>query len=300
LPFGEEIPQGSYGRDTTYPTGAYPSGTLDTQAVKFTGKERDAETGLDYFGARYYSGGQGRFMTPDWSAEPEPVPYADFSDPQSLNLYAYVRNDPLTNRDLDGHYCFFGVIGTTCQTTPTSKATLGAQGKPILGLGGAVNAVGQGIGKVSDFLNTAPGVGLVVGMAMFAETGGGDETPAVAEAAEGLEAAASKAITATEQGIAKIEDHLSQFGEWGPNTAMIGRLKDAVANGGRLSGADANFYLHELAESTMMEAGQSYEAAHAAALLEYGHSPYSLYAPDVVNAFTHLFNANWRNFWGIK
>jgi RHS repeat-associated protein len=131
LPFGEEIPQGSYGRDTTYPAAAYPSGTLDTQAMKFTGKERDAESGLDYFGARYYSSGQGRFTTPDWSAKPEPVPYADLSNPQSLNLYAYVRDNPLTDRDLDGHYCFFGVIGTTCTTTPTAKATIGASGTNV-------------------------------------------------------------------------------------------------------------------------------------------------------------------------
>lgn len=34
------------------------------------------ETGLDYFGARYYSGAQGRFTTPDWSAKPQPIPYA--------------------------------------------------------------------------------------------------------------------------------------------------------------------------------------------------------------------------------
>jgi RHS repeat-associated protein len=71
--------------------------------MQFTGKERDAETGLDYFGARYFSGAQGRFMTPDWSEAPTPVPYADFSDPQTLNLYAYVRNNPIATSDLDGH-----------------------------------------------------------------------------------------------------------------------------------------------------------------------------------------------------
>ena len=60
-------------------------------ALQFTGKERDAETGLDYFGARYFSAAQGRFMTPDWSAKPQPVPYADFTKPQSLNLYSYLR-----------------------------------------------------------------------------------------------------------------------------------------------------------------------------------------------------------------
>jgi RHS repeat-associated protein len=69
----------------------------------FTGKERDTESGNDYFLARYYSSALGRFTTPDWSAKTDPVPYAVFTDPQSLNLYAYVRNNPLTRIDADGH-----------------------------------------------------------------------------------------------------------------------------------------------------------------------------------------------------
>ncbi len=72
-------------------------------AYKFTGKERDQETGLDYFGARYYSNGLGRFVTPDWAAKATAVPYAEFTDPQSLNLYTYVRNIPTTKYDVDGH-----------------------------------------------------------------------------------------------------------------------------------------------------------------------------------------------------
>src|SRR5437660_8983348 len=75
----------------------------DSNHYKFTGKERDAESGLDYFGARHYSSGLGRFITPDWSAVPVPVPYADLSDPQSLNQYTYVRNIPTTKVDADGH-----------------------------------------------------------------------------------------------------------------------------------------------------------------------------------------------------
>jgi hypothetical protein len=43
-------------------------------------------------------------MSPDWSAQAEPVPYAQLNDPQSLNLYAYVQNNPMTGRDPDGHY----------------------------------------------------------------------------------------------------------------------------------------------------------------------------------------------------
>ena len=42
-------------------------------------------------------------MSPDWSAKAEPVPYATMGDPQSLNLYAYVRNNPLRGVDPDGH-----------------------------------------------------------------------------------------------------------------------------------------------------------------------------------------------------
>jgi RHS repeat-associated protein len=55
---------------------------------KFTGKERDAESGNEYFGARYYASSMGRVMSPDWSTKPSPVPYSDLSDPQSLNLYS--------------------------------------------------------------------------------------------------------------------------------------------------------------------------------------------------------------------
>ncbi|MBS1800479.1 MAG: hypothetical protein JSS95_11715 [Acidobacteria bacterium] len=72
---------------------------------KFTGKERDTESGNDYFGARYYGSSMGRFMSPDWSDKAEPVPYAKLDNPQSLNLYGYVNNNPLSHADADGHCC---------------------------------------------------------------------------------------------------------------------------------------------------------------------------------------------------
>jgi RHS repeat-associated protein len=75
----------------------------DSNHYKFTGTERDSETQLDYFGARYYSNGLGRWVSADWSATPVPVPYADFGDPESLNQYTYVRNIPTTRFDADGH-----------------------------------------------------------------------------------------------------------------------------------------------------------------------------------------------------
>jgi RHS repeat-associated protein len=74
-----------------------------SQNYKFTGKERDAESNLDEFGARYYASSMGRFMQPDWAAAPTAVPYAHYGNPQSLNLYSYVQNNPTTLGDPDGH-----------------------------------------------------------------------------------------------------------------------------------------------------------------------------------------------------
>jgi RHS repeat-associated protein len=72
-------------------------------AYKFTGKERDSESGLDSFGARYYGSSIGRFMSPDWDEAPSPIPYVRLDDPQTLNLYAYVGNNPLSKNDPTGH-----------------------------------------------------------------------------------------------------------------------------------------------------------------------------------------------------
>jgi RHS repeat-associated protein len=79
------------------------SNNLDPTEQHFTGKERDTESGNDYFGARYYASTMGRFISPDWSAQVEPVPYAKLDNPQTLNLYSYVRNNPLAGVDADGH-----------------------------------------------------------------------------------------------------------------------------------------------------------------------------------------------------
>jgi len=76
---------------------------LTNQKFKFTGKERDTETGLDDFGARYYNYNMGRFQSPDWANKAEPVPYSRLDNPQTLNLYAYVENNPESAPDLDGH-----------------------------------------------------------------------------------------------------------------------------------------------------------------------------------------------------
>jgi RHS repeat-associated protein len=110
LPFGEEI-TGVGGRTSQW-------GATDTITQKFTAKERDQETGLDYFGARYMSAMQGRFMSPDAFYKDSHV-----DDPQSWNEYAYARNNPLRYLDPNGESatvtmnCTAGQNHTTCQVS---------------------------------------------------------------------------------------------------------------------------------------------------------------------------------------
>ena len=59
---------------------------------------------MDDFGARYFTSQFGRFMTPDWSASPVLVPYADLGNPQTFNLYSYVANNPINSVDPEGHF----------------------------------------------------------------------------------------------------------------------------------------------------------------------------------------------------
>ena len=90
---------------STTPLGACTFSIASGLRTHSTGKERDGESGLDYFGARYYASSMGRWMSPDWADKPEAVPYSSLGDPQSLNLYGYVGNNPLSHADADGHPC---------------------------------------------------------------------------------------------------------------------------------------------------------------------------------------------------
>jgi RHS repeat-associated protein len=91
LPFGEEIPAGE-GVNRTPGLGYV---TTDDTTQRFTSKERDNESGLDHFGARYFSGAQGRFTSVDPSL-------AHPSGAQSWNRYTYTLNNPLRLVDPNG------------------------------------------------------------------------------------------------------------------------------------------------------------------------------------------------------
>jgi len=92
MPFGEELPAGVGGRTT----GIGFSTAGDTNRKQYAGYERDTETELDFAQARFYARSQGRFTTPDFLG-------IQLANPQSLNLYAYVLNNPLAYSDPTGH-----------------------------------------------------------------------------------------------------------------------------------------------------------------------------------------------------
>ena len=143
VPFGEEIPASVGSRATA----GYEISSFLKQ--KFTGKERDEgvhEAGFDYFLARYYSSPLGRFATPD-------APFADQSaaDPQSWNLYAYVRNNPLTHIDPFGRdavacpagdgSCVQGYVDAGSKGAELFSGFLKAQGNALIGLANLTNAL---------------------------------------------------------------------------------------------------------------------------------------------------------------
>ncbi len=118
LPFGDQLycfpDPGAPGDDPS------EDATGSLTGIHFTGKERDSESGNDYFGARYYASSMGRFLSPDWNDDPVPVPYADLTNPQTLNLYSYVQNNPLRTVDPDGH----SNKGCTTSSSTDSNGTI--------------------------------------------------------------------------------------------------------------------------------------------------------------------------------
>ncbi|MBK7707806.1 MAG: hypothetical protein IPJ30_19155 [Acidobacteria bacterium] len=96
-PYGEEITER---RHSQY--------AADTVRKQFTSYERDGETGLDFAQARYFASGHGRFSSAD-------SPFADqsVSDPQSWNLFVYVRNNPLNFTDPSGLFRWSNALGGT-------------------------------------------------------------------------------------------------------------------------------------------------------------------------------------------
>jgi len=205
-PYGQEL--------TAQPSSWYPATPATDNTHKFTGKERDTESGNDYLGARYYASTTGRFMSPDWSDDPVSVPYASLNDPQSLNLYSYARNNPISNMDLDGHTCDKDAVVTT--NNPDSKTTnvtvtagqcdtvvheimtasIGLLTRAALAIYKASNAASNAAQQASDLLSQVDWqkVGCV-GNRMLAGGGAGAATGAVGGAVGGAITGPGEVVT---------------------------------------------------------------------------------------------------------
>ncbi|WP_158943366.1 RHS repeat-associated core domain-containing protein [Granulicella sp. S190] len=164
-----------------YPFGAEANPSATNNHYKFTGKERDTESGLDYFGARYFGSSMGRFMSPDYDDGwgPSPVPSADFTNPQTLNLYSYVLNNPLTNTDSDGHdvnVCSVNLEYQQCESISNDQYRVAQQGNngglnvPTLD---QVGSNGNGSGRFNSTAITDSN-GNTVGSATYVSNGGAD------------------------------------------------------------------------------------------------------------------------------
>jgi RHS repeat-associated protein len=114
----KRVEVGASGCATTYASLAYGDGLTpgslpgyasctDATEHHFTAKERDTESGNDYFGARYYASSMGRWMSPD----PKMFSKQRMFDPQQWNMYAYVRNNPLIYFDPNGQELVSVVFG---------------------------------------------------------------------------------------------------------------------------------------------------------------------------------------------
>src|SRR5690242_4161514 len=101
LPFGD-------GQNTSGPCN-------DSSPMHFTGYQRDSEASLDFANARHYGYSLGRFMQPDPSNAG-----ADPGNPQSLNMYAYVNNNPLNAIDPSGTACV-AVFDRLCSLDPACE-----------------------------------------------------------------------------------------------------------------------------------------------------------------------------------
>ncbi len=107
------------------------------QNYKFTGKERDPESNLDNFEARYYGSSVGRFMSAD-----DPFVGWQLNNPQSLNLYAYVQDNPINDVDPTGH-CYYGADAANGNRSGWSPSCA------IADIGDPANVIDNGLANVN-------------------------------------------------------------------------------------------------------------------------------------------------------
>ncbi len=161
FPFGEEISANSTFGNRQLVLDGQTATTYNASAAftqKFTGKERDDESGLDYFGARYYAASIGRFTGVD------PVNAgARLLRPQSWNGYSYVDNRPLSRIDRDGRQAL--PVPVAPPTVPPPGPVLVPKPPPT----GAGVRVGARVLMTAGVVASAPVVGVVIALTVLAQ-----------------------------------------------------------------------------------------------------------------------------------
>jgi RHS repeat-associated protein len=236
---------------------------------KFTGKERDSESNLDNFRARYNSSSVGRFMSPD---SPK---FSEKSDPQTWNLYSYVGNDPLARVDLTGNNWFnmggawkwyegsdVTVDGAPC--TRGAKGCIHSDYTHLLVVQKLNEKTDKGATKVNITLYDqnkviAQGTGFTGGTNILTvpngnyeinlNNRGGVDTNRIVPVEGGL------VLGAFHDGIQEVGDRISYRGEFYDATGEWGTLR---ANLSRGEGDGTQYYLH--GKGLYFSEGHSYTA----------------------------------------
>lgn len=171
----------------------------------------------------------GRWMSPDWADKPEAVLYSDLADPQSLNLYGYVRNNPLSKADPDGHQC-------SCQT---DEQVLGRSTAEFIDKAVAATRSAFDVGKIALATVAAIAVTDIKETLHLNE----DAKPAPAAPTTAPTPTAAPAAPALPTGIVGVQDGKSgpqgNRHNSGPLAPEHGGTGDATADFGRLTGGQS-------------------------------------------------------------
>ena len=279
-----------------YETGASPVWI----PLRAPGQYHDPETDWDYNGARYYAPDMGQFTAMEPMEVVDAWPLPSGAGNVVGNPYQYAFDNPAGWADPNGGY-------------PLKLASPDGSDWYFVGGHGTIFAHYHGLDWTPD---PPDGPWANAGAWLFSNAAIGIATFGIGDAVEGGEAAYAGAcgavsavrygVQATDEGLGLVVQNLTELGADSEpyNAAMVSRLEAAIDAGAPLTGADAQFYLHEIAELGLRQGGMEYQEAHAAALATYaldeGMNYAQLYAPEVVAEFSEWFDAGTKAFWGIK
>ncbi|GHU24556.1 hypothetical protein AGMMS50243_27810 [Betaproteobacteria bacterium] len=239
-----------------------------TSQLRLPGQYEDEETGLHYNFRRYYEPETGRYITSD------PIGVEG-----GINLYQYAGSDPVNLADPTGEVAFIPFMI--------------AAGEMYARCYAYCMLVGTAINYATDACEELPWKDCSKECLNPLNWGGREVGKRGVRAAKG-------GVRVTEKGVARVESHLSQFGDDAANLAMIRRLRS-----GQTTTQDINFYMHELKESSFMRKGLGYDSVHQAALKWQG-IPYKagfesqLYHPSVIRANSSEFSPAARRAAGLE